>query len=575
MQFFNVIVLTLVMMAGPFAQAQTEATVQHPNILFISIDDLRPELGCYGAEHMITPNIDALSAKGVTFDRAYVQVAVCNPSRASTFTGMRPDRLHVYTLRQHFRETVPDVVTLPQYLRSHGYTSHGLGKIFHNPWQDPRSWSVPHTWTKASFTNYSPEQLAFRRKVDQSLPDDTWFKGNLRGPITNAPEIDDSDHADGRMTRVAMDRLEQLSAGDEPFFLAVGYLLPHLPWCPPKSWWDRYDRDALPMLENTYPPKDSPKVASDTSYEISHYADMIDMPTPYTGTLSEARTRRLRHGYFAAVSFIDAQVGLLMKKLDDLGLAGNTIVVLWSDHGYKLGEHNGWGKMTNYEIDTRIPMIILDPRAKANGQRTTRIVESLDLYPTLCELAGLPTPKHAEGKSMVPLLNDTTADHTGVAFSQYTRNGLMGNAMRTDRWHYIEWRRLTDGGLEHRELYDHKSDPQENQNVVTAHDKLADQLAQRMAKTLKTGAIDLRGQVRSEKGDQRVSMQWINRYNGQVRITWINTLGHRQNVVSMNANDTREFNTTIGHAFAVESIDGKYFEVVRIKDDRDITIGNR
>ncbi|WP_197526867.1 sulfatase-like hydrolase/transferase [Pirellulimonas nuda] len=561
-------------MSASLSAAAAVAAAEHRSVLLICVDDLRPELRCYGAQHMLTPNIDRLSDSGVTFDRCYVQVAVCNPSRASTWTGLRPDRLNVYTLRTHFRETVPDAVTLPQHLRAHGYTCESLGKIFHNPWPDPRSWDRPHAWGKGSYTNYTPEQEEFRRGVERGLPDDAWQKGNLRGVITNAPDIADEDHRDGAMTLLAIDCLRVHKEAGEPFLLAVGFTLPHLPWAPPKSWWDRYDRDALPLPENPTPPEGAPEVAVGTSYELSHYADMVEMPTPYSGTLSESQTRRLRHAYFASVSFIDAQVGKLLDTLDELGMADDTIVVLWSDHGYKLGEHNGWSKMTNYEIDTRIPMIIRDPHAEANGQRCGRLVESLDLYPTLCELTGVPTPADLDGRSAAPLLDDCGATHLDAAFSQFVRGARIGNAMRTDRWRYVEWRRLDDAGLESRELYDQQNDPQENKNVVEEHPDVADRLAIRMQQTLVPGPVDLKATMHSDTGGRRAAIRWRNRRQGEVRVTWVNPMGQRMQAIDLEAGEQRDYNTFVGGLFAVESLDGRYHEYVRVgEDDAEIELG--
>lgn len=550
------------------------ASSEPPNVLLICIDDLRPELKCYGAQHMLTPSIDQLSSSGVTFDRCYVQVAVCNPSRASTWTGLRPDTLGVYTLRTHFRETKPDAVTLPQHLRAHGYTCECLGKIFHNPWPDPQSWDRPHEWGDGSHTNYTPEQETYRKRVAEDLPEDSWQKGNLRGVITNDPDITDAEHSDGSLTLKSIDRLRALQSGGKPFFLAVGFTLPHLPWTPPKSWWDRYDREAIPLATHSAPPEGAPEVAVGTSYELSHYADMVHMPTPFEGALSEAETRRLRHAYFASVSFIDAQVGLLLEALSDLGLADDTIVILWSDHGYKLGDYNAWSKMTNYEIDTRIPFIIRDPRAKANGQRCRQLIESLDVFPTVCELTGVPLPQVLEGKSAAPLLDDPNLPHIDAAFSQYIRDGQIGNAIRTDRWRYVEWRQLQNGNIEHRELYDHTDDPGETQNVIEAHEAEAAQLSERMRQTLTTGPIDLRAPIHSKRGGKQVQMQWVNRHDGPVRVTWINPMGHRMQFQNLPPGVKRPIKTFVGHVFVAESLDGTYHEIIEISPDAaEISLG--
>ncbi|MEM7396795.1 MAG: sulfatase, partial [Verrucomicrobiota bacterium] len=361
---------------------------------------------------------------------------------------------------------MPDAITLPQQLRRHGYTCEGYGKIFHNPWPDPRSWDRPHAWGKGSFHHYTPEQQDLARKVRESHPEDSWHRKHLRGVITNDPKIDDAEHSEGDLTRLAVERLQRLGEADKPFFLAVGYTLPHLPWTPPERWWKTYQRESLPLASNPFPPEGAPAVALGTNYELSHYADMTHMPKPAEGSVTDDEARRLRHGYFASVSFIDAQVGRLLDALDRFGMVDDTIVILWSDHGYKLGEHNGWSKMTNYEIDTRIPLIIRDPRAKANGSRCNRLVESIDVYPSVCALTGVPVPDGLDGKSVARLLNQPTLPHKDAAFSQYIWKPRIGNAIRTDRWRYVEWRDLKSGKIEEQELYDHRSDPDENRNVV-------------------------------------------------------------------------------------------------------------
>lgn len=542
-----------------------EADAGRPNILLICVDDLRPELGCYGADHVLSPNIDALSRSGVTFDRCYVQVAVCNPSRASMMTGIRPDRLGTWTLRVHFRESMPDAVTIPQHLRQHGYTAEGYGKIFHNPWPDFRSWDQPHRWGDGDYTNYSSEQRAFTKSVEEKLPKDDWRKGNLRGPIANAPDIDDSEHSEGGLTRLAIERLSTLGDGDKPFFLAVGYTLPHLPWTPPKKWWDKYDRASLPLANNPYPPRNAPEIAIGTNYELSHYADMIDMPTPYEPSLPESEIRRLKHAYYASISFIDSEIGKLLQALDSEGRAEDTIVVLWSDHGYKLGEHNAWGKMTNFEIDTRVPLIIRDPRASANGQRCNALVETLDLYPTLCDLAGVDVPGDLDGKSFSTLLSDPSSPHKQAAFSQYIRQGKIGNSIRTDAWRYVEWRPFDGGPVEHRELYDEINDPDENTNVVGDHAAIEEELRRQLHEVLVPHEISLVPQIHSERGGEKVELTWINEHDGRVRVTWITPGGERKNTFEIASGASRRTSSFVGHVFSIESLDGRYSDLVSIE----------
>ncbi len=563
--------LVLSLMANPVWGDEEK----RPNVLVICIDDLRPEMKCYGADHMLTPHMDRLAGKGVAFDRCYVQVAVCNPSRASTWTGLRPNRLGVWTLSVHFRESMPNALTLPQHLRDSGYAAEGYGKVFHNPWPDPRSWDKPHQWGGKSYTNYSPEQKTFHENKRKTFPEGSRIREILRGVITNDPDIPDEQHSDGALTLKAINRLKALGSKDKPFLLMVGYTLPHLPWAPPKNWWDKYDRATIPMPTNPAPPEGAPEVALGTNYELSHYADMTHMPTPASGTLPEEETRRLRHAYFASVSFIDAQVGKLLDAIESQNLDEDTIVVLWSDHGYKLGEHNGWSKMTNYEIDTRIPFIIYDPRAKANGKRCNRLVESLDLFPTICELTSSPVPESLQGKSAAHLLDNPEANHIDAAFSQYIWKPLIGNAIRTDRWRYVEWREMKDGTVRHRELYDHESDPGENQNVVSDHPKIVAQLEKKLQTVLPSKKITLLPRIHSAKGGEEIKFNWKNSYDGALKLSWINTRGERAETINLKKGDTHDGSTTVGQVIVIESIDGKYHEIVSIDaDTRKLNLGS-
>jgi len=461
-----------------------------PNILFLAIDDLRIDLGCYGAEHVISPNIDALATRGVVFDRAYVQVAVCNPSRVSMLTGMRPDTTGVYALPQPFRRFVPEALTLPQYFARRGWHSVGIGKIHHQPYPDPVSWSEPK-WRvgegtpsatdpllrrNRAYWNWSEAQqreLAAWRQRARAAGRPEWHINRLRGHATNDEDVEDHQRYAGAMTHTVLGRLPELAAREEPFFLAVGYVLPHLPFTPPKRYWDRYDRDELPLVDEALP-EGAPRITLNTMYELRDYVDFADCPKPWEGSLDEADARRLTHGYLAAVTYVDAQIGHLLEGLEATGEADDTVVVLWSDHGWKLGHHNAWGKMTNYEEDTRIPLVIYDPRAKANGRRCERLVEALDLFPTLCELAGLPLPEQLEGRSLAPLLKDPDQPWAEAAYSQYLRddpgdwheNMVMGHSARTSSHRYVAWRDHETGELLAEELYDHRGDPRESRNVL-------------------------------------------------------------------------------------------------------------
>ncbi|MCB1228417.1 MAG: sulfatase, partial [Verrucomicrobiales bacterium] len=457
--------------------AELAAAADPPlNVLFIAVDDLRGDLGCLGVPHVQTPHLDRLAASGVLFRRAYCQQAVCNPSRVSLMTGLRPDSTRVWDLATEMRTVQPDVVTLPQHFRRHGYRALSFGKIFHNPWPDPVSWDEPHVWPdRPTWSQPALEKLADQRKKMHADGAPQARIDRLRASATEVLDLPDEQHIDGAIAQQAITALRRLAPDPQPFFLAVGFIRPHLPFVVPRKYWDLYDRADIPLATNRQLPRDAPEVAFGQSqggfYELRDYMDYADAPWPKDGPLSEAQQRELKHGYYAAVSYIDAQVGRLLEELDDLHLSQRTLVVLWSDHGWKLGEHGGWCKQTNYEIDTRTPLIIRLPGAAANGTASDALVELLDLYPTLADLAGLPVPPALEGVSLAPLLTGSATQVKEAAFSQFLRpekNGtFMGYAMRTERYRYIEWLEQETQKIAAQELYDHETDPGENSNLAT------------------------------------------------------------------------------------------------------------
>jgi iduronate 2-sulfatase len=437
------------------------APAPRPNVLFIAADDLRTDLGSYGHPEARTPHLDALARRGVRFTRAYCQQAVCNPSRASVLTGRRPDTLRVWDLRRHFRETLPDVVTLPQHFRLHGYTTVGLGKLFHNesgakppfPFSDPPSWSEPPRFADG------PHWADWVWPTDAAAP-------RAKGAAVQCLDVPDEAYLDGRIAAAAVTRLRELAARSEPFFLGVGFWKPHLPFNAPRRYWDLYDRARLAPPAPVAAPADAPALAGHPSTELRGYAGI-----PKEGPLSPELVAELRHGYLACVSFLDAQVGRVLDELGRLGLAEKTIVVFWSDHGFHLGEHALWGKTSNYELDARVPLLIAAPGVARAGGAAPGLAELLDLYPTLAELCGLPAPVGAEGRSLVAQLRDPAAPGARFAASQHPRPSYgkathMGRALRNDRHRYVEWRELATGALTARELYDHAADPAETRNVA-------------------------------------------------------------------------------------------------------------
>lgn len=445
-----------------------------PNILFIAVDDLRPELGCYGKAYIHSPNIDRIAARGMVFNRAYCQQAVCSPSRSSLMTGTRPDTTKVWDLNTHFRKAIPEVVTLGQHFKNQGWFVQGMGKIFHGGFDDAPTWSVPWQTPKAPPYGLKENMALTQRKVegepDGDAPKKKAGKKAAKGPRGHAFEsadVPDNFYQDGKVAELAVSTLRDLSQKREPFFLAVGFIRPHLPFVSPKKYWDLYDPAKIQLAPNPFRPKDAPSYAILPGGELRSYHGIPN------GSIPSDLARQLKHGYYAAVSYMDAQVGKLLDELDRLGQSQNTIVILWGDHGWKLGEHDAWCKHSNAENDANAPLLLSVPGMKNAGGRTDALVEFVDIYPTLCELAGLPLPKHLEGTSFKPVLDDPQRPWKKAAFSQYPRSNagkaLMGYSMRTDRYRFTVWADRKDHAqVDAIELYDHQTDPQENTNIAKA-----------------------------------------------------------------------------------------------------------
>ena len=549
-----------------------------PNILFIAVDDLRPTIGCYGDALAVTPNIDKLSSQGVQFNRAYCQVAVCNPSRASLMTGLRPDTLGVWTLPIHFREAKPDAVTLPQWLRKYGYTAVSHGKIYHNPTPDPQSWSEPIRKRPKLPYAYPDGTRDLVRDEMAKLPKDDWRKNNLRALASAAPDLPDNQLLDGAQTDMCIEDLRRLAKADKPFFLAMGFIRPHLSFVAPKKYWDLYDAKQLPSLSGQQRPNGAPEYALHNNSEFSHYVDLIDMPRPWDeGELSAEASQKLVHGYHACVSYIDAQIGRLLAALEEEGIANNTIVMLWSDHGYKLGEYRGWGKMTNYEIDTRVPLIISVPgTSKTKGQATNSVVELLDIYPTICELAGIDLPDFVEGKSLVPLLDDTTAQVHAAAVSQYYRRHkgaeYMGYTLRTENYRYVEWRDFSTGEITAKELYKHSASELDNvpslvesQNIAdTVQPELLTELSNLLQATHPPKRLSLIPAVHTNpSGSARLPLRCTlrNDYGSNITVYNIKPSGARAKGHELEPGESIAYNARIGGVFVIESNDGKLHEI--------------
>lgn len=445
-----------------------------PNVLLILVDDLKPALGCYGDQLARTPHIDRLAGRGLKFNLAYCNQAVCAPSRFTLMLGSHSTSTGLYGLGNHLRKALPDAKTLPQYFAEHGYRTESLGKVFHvghGNFGDPQSFSVPHfgdkvieyldpesteggqlTREEAYFTNQKLDQI-------RSLP---------RGAAFESPQVEDDQYADGRVAAEAVRRLEQAArlrkTEQVPFFMAVGFARPHLPFSVPKKYWDLHDPDALPRPAFEDLPSGAPQVAGKRGGEINNYAP-VPTDEPIDGNLK----RDLIHGYYASTSYVDAQIGKLIDAVDRLDLADNTIILLWGDHGFHLGDLGIWTKHTNYEQANRIPLLVVAPGVTQPGTATGQLASSVDVYPTLAELACLPAPvgpQPIDGVSLVPVLrnpSDRVRDH---AYHCYPKK-KMGRAIRTDRYRLVEWNRI--GGSPDQaewELYDYREDPLEQKNLA-------------------------------------------------------------------------------------------------------------
>jgi len=437
-----------------------------PNVLLICVDDLKPLLGCYRAPLVQSPNIDRLAARGVLFERAFCNQAVCSPSRNSLMTGLRPQTIGIYDLATNFRRGAPDAVTVAQYFRQHGYRTEAMGKIFHvghGNREDEASWTVPH-WRPQGGGYRLPASTAATRPANTGGP---------RGAATECADVAENAYADGMIADEAVARLHAAQAKPgEPFFIAVGFLKPHLPFVAPKKYWDLYQRSSFEPPRRQEPPAGAPTFAPTTWGELRQYSDI-----PETGALSVEQQRELIHGYHAAVSFMDAQLGRVLDALDQTGFTRNTIVVFWGDHGWHLGDHGMWCKHTNYEQAARIPLIVAVPEVARAGVKTGALAETVDIYPTLCQLAGLPAPQGLDGVSFAAALKSPDASTKDAIFHVYPRGQLMGRAVRTARHRLVEWKKIGDpADAAELELYDYEADPDETKNLAGDQSELVAQL---------------------------------------------------------------------------------------------------
>ena len=486
--------LLLLCIIAIFSCTRPKKEIIKPNVLFISIDDLRPTLEVYGDEVAITPNINQLASEGMTFRKTFAQVAVCAPSRASLMTGLRPDSTRVWHLGDKFREINPNTVTMPQYFSKHGYHTVNLGKIFHNYMPDSISWDEPDLrptrylqpdWLKRDGETFYISEAVHKSQVHKrdsllKLRPVRYADGWNTGPAWEAANVHDTMYYDGAQNELTKKTLTRLAKMDQPFYMGLGYFRPHLPFTAPKKYWDLYDKEKIPLAQNPDLPKNAPLHTMNSMYELQHYDGFHHIGHPTSSfRMNEDTARILKQGYYASVSYVDALMGDLFAHLKELGIYENTIIILWGDHGWKLGDHNSWGKMTNYNIDLRVPMIIRYPNQEKRGIQTHAFTELIDMFPSLCELAGIEVPNYMQGTSFVPLLKNPDLKWKSAAFSQFHRRPkvsadgkrYMGYSINTDNYHYIEWydwfpKKGERVAFKMAELYDVINDPTETTNLA-------------------------------------------------------------------------------------------------------------
>lgn len=465
-------------------------STDRPNVLMILVDDLKPAIGAYGDSYARTPNLDRLAAMGVRFDLAYCNQAVCMASRYNLLLGSRSTSTGFYNFGTEFRDVYPDAITLPQYFMNAGYHVESMGKVFHighGNLNDDASWSIPHHKDKViEYVLPESTQGGKLTREESLFTNDTMLTGipartRPRGAAWECADVNDEAYADGRVAAHAIDRLRELSRNpDQPFFMALGFVRPHLPFSAPKKYWDMHDRWDLPMPQYTDDPQGAPAYAVKHGGEINAF-----FPVPSTtDDYDEDLIRSLIHGYYASVSYMDAQLGRVLDELKRLQLDKKTIIVLWGDHGFHLGDHSTWTKHTNYEQATRIPIMFVAPGVTQPGSVTGQLAETVDIYPTLAELAGLPgpvAPQPIDGTSLVPVLKDPSKrvkDHIYHSFPRRADIPRIGCAIRTEQYRMVAWKPVTGKGTTDYELYDYVNDPLETRNLASSMPDVVKQLRQ-------------------------------------------------------------------------------------------------
>jgi arylsulfatase A-like enzyme len=450
-------------------------TNERLNILFIAVDDLRPELGCYGGNHIISPNIDRIAIEGVRFSNSRCNIPVCGASRASLMTGIRPEWNRFVNYQTWADKDFPGHLSLPRYLKQNGYHTVSLGKVYHHLMDDKNAWSEEPWFPQGPWKGWQ----AYLEKSSLDLIKANPREGQpdrIAGPAWEIGDVADNEYPDGMIADRAMEELDRVATLGQPFFLAVGFLKPHLPFNAPRKYWDLYDHESIDLASNPFIPENAPRESIHNSGELRSGYINVPEETP----LPDEYARWLIHGYYACVSYTDAQIGKLLDRLEDHGLAENTIVILWGDHGWNLGEHTMWCKHCNYDTSLRAPILIKAPGI--SGDKVSEaLVEYVDIYPSLVELCGLPIPEHCQGTSFVPLMKNPEMAWKKATFSRW----IKGDTITTERFQYTEWREEENGPVTARMMYDHQNDPHENINI--ADDPRYQEEALRLAEMLQEG----------------------------------------------------------------------------------------
>jgi len=484
MMHYKFLILTLLLSFGlsakqPAKQLGNESAKKPPNVLFIMIDDLRTELGSYGSKHVISPNIDKLAQQGTLFKNAYVSVPVCGASRASLLTGMRPTLDRFKNYYTSVEKDTPKAITLFEQFRKNGYQTAGYGKIFHVI-QDTakQSWSNKEAWLPAIDQTMDSVNVNSHHSRDYQSPlNIAEYRATSKGPSTEMIDVPDDAYFDGKLTNKTTDQLTKLSKSAQPFFLAIGFVKPHLPYTAPKKYWDLYDAKQFDIPSHSLP-ENAPQNAYHKFGELRAYSDTPPAPQG----IGDEQAVRLIHGYHAAVSYVDAQVGKVLAKLDELALSENTIVVLMGDHGYSLGEHGLWCKHSTFDLATKTPLIIRTPKSRG-AQVVEGLVEFIDIYPTLTELADIPTPDQVAGISLSPLLNDPSLPAKSAVFPRYHA----AENIHTDKYSLTQWFDKK-GNVQAQMLYDNKNDPDETVNLesIPEYKDVLDDLSMQLETHIKT-----------------------------------------------------------------------------------------